>query len=76
VYKKTENIEKINIKKAVRTAMAMNDFNQGTLAEKIGVDKSTMSMYLSKSRNISLRRLADIAAACDIKLSRLIELAE
>lgn len=66
---------KVDIKKAVKRALVARGMTQKTLADKLGIDPSTVSGNLSKG-NVSLRVLEQYAEAMNMAPSALVALGE
>ena len=66
----------LNLKKALKRAMAEAEINQAELAKRIGRSISMMSLMINGKRSINLLTLEKIASALGMKLSALIALGE
>lgn len=60
----------------VKAEMAARDMKQKDMAQRIGMQTSTLSRYLSGERDIPAPVLFSMAAALDLRIAELIERAE
>jgi transcriptional regulator with XRE-family HTH domain len=66
----------MNIKKAIKIAMAKRDITQKELSEKSGVSETSISQTLTGKTNPNTKTLARIAKAMNMEYSELIKLGE
>lgn len=66
----------MNIKKAIRLALAMADMTQKDLSIKSGLPSGHLSLIINEKRSMTLTTLSKIAKALNMKASELIALGE
>lgn len=63
---------KMNFPKLLKYYLSMNDMSQKDLADKLGVQESTVSMWCNGSRVPPMKRIAQIAETLNITTSDLV----
>lgn len=65
----------VDYPKAIRVALAKKGMRQYQLADKLGVTRATVGLYM-KGNKLSTKRLTQIAEVMEMKVSELVALGE